>query len=80
MAVILATMGTTDAFGIDDLASLVALRDDLAARYGVEHPPIFTPIRSSAGHGPFSGIMISRRIPSAFRPARFFRFSDRWSK
>ncbi len=39
VAVIIATMGTTDAFGIDDLASVVALRDDLAAKYGLEHPP-----------------------------------------
>jgi glutamate/tyrosine decarboxylase-like PLP-dependent enzyme len=39
VAVILATMGTTDAFGIDDLASIVALRDELAAKHGLEHPP-----------------------------------------
>ena len=30
VAAIIATMGTTDAFGIDDLAGIVRLRDDLA--------------------------------------------------
>ena len=39
VAVILATMGTTDAFGIDDIAAIVELRDKLTAEYELEHPP-----------------------------------------
>ncbi len=39
VAVIIATLGTTDAFGIDDLAAIVRLRDELASEYGLEHPP-----------------------------------------
>ena len=39
VSVILATLGTTDAFGIDDLASIVRLRDELAAEYGPGHSP-----------------------------------------
>lgn len=39
VGVILATMGTTDAFGIDDLAAIVRLRDRLSAEYELEHPP-----------------------------------------
>ena len=39
VAVILATMGTTDAFGIDDLGAIVRLRDRLATEYELEHPP-----------------------------------------
>lgn len=35
VAAIIATMGTTDAFGIDPLESIVAIRDELAARHGV---------------------------------------------
>lgn len=33
IAAIIATLGTTDAFGIDDIAAIVALRDRLAAEY-----------------------------------------------
>jgi glutamate/tyrosine decarboxylase-like PLP-dependent enzyme len=39
VAAIIATMGTTDAFGIDDLRSIVKIRDELAQDYGLEHPP-----------------------------------------
>ncbi|MEW6381273.1 MAG: pyridoxal-dependent decarboxylase [bacterium] len=39
IAAIIATLGTTDAFGIDDLAAIVHLRDQLAAEYNLEHPP-----------------------------------------
>ncbi|MGE5842908.1 MAG: pyridoxal phosphate-dependent decarboxylase family protein [Deltaproteobacteria bacterium] len=39
VAVLLVTMGTTDAFGIDDLTSIVSLRNDLSLRYGLECPP-----------------------------------------
>jgi L-2,4-diaminobutyrate decarboxylase len=40
VAVIIATMGTTDAFGLDDLAAIVRLRDDLAQEYNVPLPHI----------------------------------------
>jgi L-2,4-diaminobutyrate decarboxylase len=39
IATIIATLGTTDAFGLDDLATIVRLRDELAAEYELEHPP-----------------------------------------
>ena len=39
VAVILATLGTTDAFGIDDIAAIVRLRNQLAEEYNLEHPP-----------------------------------------
>jgi L-2,4-diaminobutyrate decarboxylase len=39
IATIIATLGTTDAFGVDDLAAIVRLRDRLAAEYELEHPP-----------------------------------------
>ena len=39
VAVIIATLGTTDAFGIDDLAAIVRLRDELAQEYNVSRPP-----------------------------------------
>jgi L-2,4-diaminobutyrate decarboxylase len=39
VAVLLATVGTTDAFGIDDIAAIVRLRDQLALEYNLEHPP-----------------------------------------
>ena len=39
VATIIATLGTTDAFGVDDLAAIVRLRDQLAAEYELEHPP-----------------------------------------
>ncbi len=39
VAVIIATMGTTDAFGIDDLSAIVRLRDRLAEEYQVAKPP-----------------------------------------
>jgi L-2,4-diaminobutyrate decarboxylase len=40
VAVIIATMGTTDAFGIDDLAGIVRLRDELAREFQVPPPHI----------------------------------------
>lgn len=39
VAVIIATLGTTDAFGLDDLAAMVRLRDELVAEYRVPQPP-----------------------------------------
>ena len=39
VAVIIATVGTTDAFGIDDIAAIVRLRNQLAEEYNLEHPP-----------------------------------------
>ena len=39
IAVIIATIGTTDAFGIDDLAAIVRLRNQLAVEYNLKHPP-----------------------------------------
>lgn len=40
VAAVIATTGTTDAFGIDDVAAIVDLRDKLAAEYGVPPPHI----------------------------------------
>lgn len=39
IAAIIATMGTTDAFGIDPLKAIVAARDRLAAEHGLASPP-----------------------------------------
>jgi glutamate/tyrosine decarboxylase-like PLP-dependent enzyme len=39
IAVILATLGTTDAFGIDDVAAIVRLRDRLVSEYGLDYVP-----------------------------------------
>ncbi len=39
VAVIIATLGTTDAFGIDDLDAIVQLRDELAREYALEKAP-----------------------------------------
>ncbi len=39
IATIIATLGTTDAFGIDDLTTIVRLRDKLTEEYQLEHPP-----------------------------------------
>ncbi|MEW6388091.1 MAG: pyridoxal-dependent decarboxylase [Thermodesulfobacteriota bacterium] len=39
VAAIIATLGTTDAFGIDDITAMVQLRDRLAREYGLDHPP-----------------------------------------
>jgi len=39
VAVIIATLGTTDAFGIDDLNAIVRLRDRLAEEYKLVRPP-----------------------------------------
>jgi L-2,4-diaminobutyrate decarboxylase len=39
VAAIIATLGTTDAFGIDDLAGIVHLRDRLSREFGLTHPP-----------------------------------------
>jgi L-2,4-diaminobutyrate decarboxylase len=39
VGVIIATMGTTDAFGLDDLGAMVRLRDQLAREYGLNEPP-----------------------------------------
>lgn len=39
VAAIVATMGTTDHFAIDDLAKIVAIRDSLAAEYGLHYKP-----------------------------------------
>jgi glutamate/tyrosine decarboxylase-like PLP-dependent enzyme len=39
VAVIIATLGTTDAFGIDNLTDIVRLRDQLAQEYNLARPP-----------------------------------------
>ena len=39
IAGIVATMGTTDAFGLDDLKTLHESRDDIAASFGLEYRP-----------------------------------------
>jgi len=39
VGVIIATMGTTDAFGLDDLGAIVRLRDQLAREYHLPQPP-----------------------------------------
>jgi glutamate/tyrosine decarboxylase-like PLP-dependent enzyme len=39
VAAIVATMGTTDHFAIDDLAKIVAIRDQLALEYGLSYKP-----------------------------------------
>ncbi len=39
VAAILATLGTTDAFGLDDLAGIVTLRNNLAKEFNLKHPP-----------------------------------------
>jgi L-2,4-diaminobutyrate decarboxylase len=39
IAAIVATMGTTDAFGIDDLRAIDSLRRGLAEEYGLQRPP-----------------------------------------
>jgi glutamate/tyrosine decarboxylase-like PLP-dependent enzyme len=39
IAAIIATMGTTDAFGLDDLEGVVALRDELVKEFGLPYRP-----------------------------------------
>lgn len=39
IAALIATMGTTDAFGLDDLQGVVALRDRLVQEYGLDYRP-----------------------------------------
>jgi L-2,4-diaminobutyrate decarboxylase len=39
IAAIIATLGTTDAFGLDDLAAIVALRDELASEFKLPYRP-----------------------------------------
>jgi glutamate/tyrosine decarboxylase-like PLP-dependent enzyme len=39
IACIVATMGTTDAFGLDDLAAIVKLRDELVAAHALDYTP-----------------------------------------
>jgi L-2,4-diaminobutyrate decarboxylase len=39
IACIVATMGTTDAFGLDDLAGMARLRDDLVREQGLDYTP-----------------------------------------
>jgi|WetSurSiteA1Bulk_404760.scaffolds.fasta_scaffold00117_20 L-2,4-diaminobutyrate decarboxylase len=39
VAAIIATLGTTDAFGLDDLASIVHLRDQLVSEYQLDYSP-----------------------------------------
>lgn len=39
VAAIIATLGTTDAFGLDDLAAIVRLRDGLAEEFGLPYRP-----------------------------------------
>ena len=39
IAAIIAAMGTTDAFGVDDLEAIVAMRDDLVTRFDLDYRP-----------------------------------------
>ena len=39
IAAIIATLGTTDAFGLDDLAAIVALRDELVSEFKLPYRP-----------------------------------------
>jgi L-2,4-diaminobutyrate decarboxylase len=39
IAAIIATLGTTDAFGLDDLAAIVSLRDQLVSEYQLDYSP-----------------------------------------
>ena len=39
IAAVIATMGTTDAFGLDDLAAIVAVRDELAEEFQLPYHP-----------------------------------------
>jgi glutamate/tyrosine decarboxylase-like PLP-dependent enzyme len=39
IAAIIATLGTTDAFGLDDLAAIVALRDELVSEFSLPYRP-----------------------------------------
>lgn len=39
IAAIIATLGTTDAFGLDDLAAIVQLRDQLVSEYQLDYSP-----------------------------------------
>lgn len=39
IAAIIATLGTTDAFGLDDLAAIVQLRDQLVSEYQLDYNP-----------------------------------------
>lgn len=39
VACIVATMGTTDAFGLDDLAGMVRIRDEVVREYGLDYVP-----------------------------------------
>ncbi|MFN7985180.1 MAG: pyridoxal-dependent decarboxylase [Vicinamibacterales bacterium] len=39
IACIVATMGTTDAFGLDDLAAIVKVRDELVSEVGLDYVP-----------------------------------------
>lgn len=39
IATLVATLGTTDAFGLDDLAGIVAMRDRLVEEYGLDYRP-----------------------------------------
>lgn len=39
IAAIIATLGTTDAFGIDDLAAIRALRDELVSEFSLDYQP-----------------------------------------
>ena len=39
IAAIIAVMGSTDAFGVDDLEAIVAMRDQLVTRFGLDYRP-----------------------------------------
>ena len=64
IAAIVATMGSTDAFGIDDLEAIDALRHRLVERVLARlSSRISMPTRSSAGPGACSTITTSRHNP-----------------
>ena len=69
IAAIVATMGTTDAFGIDDLAGIYALRQRLVDDYQLPYSPTFMPTPSSAGPGRSSATIVFTKTRSAFAAA-----------
>ena len=63
IAAIIATMGTTDSFGLDDLQAIAALRMRWRMSSSSPTARTSTPTRSSAGRGRCSTTTISRATP-----------------
>ncbi len=77
IACIVATMGTTDAFGLDDLAGMVRVRDELVRTRGSTTCRTSTPTPSSAGRGASSTTTTSTPTRSASGTARCGRWPAR---